>query len=548
MERDDRQLGTRAFAAREWKVAFDRLSRARNDATLEPAELERLGDAAYLIGKPEQAAASWTLAYNGYLARGEPTRAARLGFWQSLTLLLDGKIAQSRGWLARTQRLLGEKTQACLEQGLLLLMEGLFSMGNGDAEKATRYFDQAVSMARAFGDAELMAMSVLGRGQATIQTGHADEGLALLDEAMVAVTAGDVPPIAAGIVYCAVILTCERVFDLRRAHEWTMALDDWCRSQPELIAFRGECLVHRSELLLLKGDWTAALQEARRAAQLVSGRSQRLGGRALYQQGELHRLWGQFSEAEKLYREAALLGVEPQPGVSLLRLAQGDVQSALASIRMVDSGAGSQQGPNAGTQRIKLLGPMVDILLAADDVQAARAAADELTRTAAERQAPYVHASAAAAAGAVLLAMGEPAQALGKLRQAWTLWQELEAPYPSACTRARIAQACERLGDGHTARLHRDAAAAVLERLGARPDLERLSTRAPAAGVPASRLSARERQVLSLIASGKTNREIATELGISEHTVARHVSNIFTKIGVSTRTAASAFAFEHGLA
>ena len=547
MDGDYRELGTRAFAAREWRVAFDRLSRAQSDGTLDPAELERLGDAAYLIGKPEQAAASWTLAHNGYLASGASSRAGRLGFWLSLTLLLDGKVAQSRGWLARTQRLLGEMTQACPEQGLMLLLEGLFSMGKGDGEKAAQCFDQAVSMARGFGDPELMALSVLGRGQASIQMGHADEGLPLLDEAMVAVTAGDVSPITAGIVYCAVILTCERVFDLRRAHEWTMALDDWCRSQPELIAFRGECLVHRSELLLLKGEWTSALQEARRAAELVSGRSQRLGGRALYQQGELHRLWGQFDEAERLYREAASLGFEPQPGVSLLRLAQGDVQSALASIRMVDSGAGSQQGPNAGTQRIKLLGPMVEILLAADDVQGARAAADELTRTAAERQAPYVDASAAAAAGAVLLAMGEPEQALGKLRKAWTLWQELEAPYASACTRARIAQACERLGDGHTARLHLDAAAAVLERLGARPDLERLCNRPPTTGVPASGLSARERQVLSLIAAGRTNREIAAELKISEHTVARHVSNIFTKIGVSTRTAASAFAFEHGL-
>ena len=548
MEGNYRELGTRAFAARKWRVAFDRLSRAQSDGTLDPAELERLGDAAYLIGKPEQAAASWTLAHNGYLASGASSRAGRIGFWLSLTLLLDGKVAQSRGWLARTQRLLGEMTQACPEQGFLLLLEGLFSMGKGDGEKAAQCFDQAVSMARGFGDPELMALSVLGRGQASIQMGHADEGLALLDEAMVAVTAGDVSPITAGIVYCGVILTCERVFDLRRAHEWTMALDDWCRSQPELIAFRGECLVHRSELLLLKGEWTSALQEARRAAELVSGRSQRLGGRALYQQGELHRLWGQFDEAERLYREAASLGFEPQPGVSLLRLAQGDAKSARASIRLVDSAAGSQQGPNAGTQRIKLLGPMVEILLAADDLQAAHAAADELTRTAAERKAPYVDASAAAAAGAVLLATGATEQALGKLREAWTLWQELEAPYPSACTRARIAHACERLGDGHTARLHLDAAAAVLERLGARPDLERLCNRPPTTGVRASGLSARERQVLSLIAAGKTNREIAAELKISEHTVARHVSNIFTKIGVSTRTAASAFAFEHGLA
>ena len=547
MERDDRELGMRAFAVREWKAAFDHLSRAEGNGPLEPVELEQLGHAAYLIGKPERAATSWTLAHNGFVDRGEPRRAGRLGFWLSLTLLLDGKAAQSSGWLARTQRLLGETTQACPEQGLMLTLDGLFSMGKGDGETAGKCFDQAVSMGRAFGDPDLMALAVLGRGQASIQAGHADEGLALLDEAMVTVTAGEVSPMTAGIVYCAVILTCQRAFDLRRAHEWTVALDDWCRSQPGLIAFRGECLVHRSELLLLKGDWTAALKEARRAEEVFSGRSGRLAGRALYQQAEVHRLWGQFEEAEALYREAGLLGVEPQPGMSLLRLAQGNRNSALASIRLADSAAGSQQGPGAGTQRIQLLGPMVDIMLAADDVQSARVAADELTRAAAEGKAPYLNASAATAVGAVSLAMGEARQALGKLREAWTMWQQLEAPYPSACARARIARACQMLGDGDTARLHLDAAASAFERLGARPDLDRLCKREPGSRAAAAGLSSRERQVLLLIASGKTNREIATEFGISEHTVARHVSNIFAKIGVSTRTAASAFAFENGL-
>lgn len=454
-----------------------------------------------------------------------------------LTLLLDGKVAQSSGWLARTQRLLGEAAQACPEQGLMLALEGLFSMGKGDVEKAARCFDQAVSMARAFGDADLLAMGVLGCGQVSIQAGHADEGLALLDEAMITVTAGDVSPMTAGIVYCAVILTCERLFDLRRAHEWTMALDEWCRSQPELMAFRGECLVHRSELLLLKGDWTSALQEARRAEALSSGRSEKLAGRALYQQAELHRLGGRFEEAERLYREAGLLGVEPQPGVSLLRLAQGDAKAARASIRLAD----------AGTGRLKLLGPMVDIMLATGDVRAARAVAEELTRAAVERKAPYLQASAATAMGAVLLATDQAESALGRLREAWTIWQQLEAPYPSACARAHIARACEMLGDLDAAGRHLDAAAAVFERLGARPDLDSLRNRAPRATAVAAGLSVRERQVLSLLASGRTNREIAAELRISEHTVARHLSNIFGKIGVSTRTAAGAFAYENGL-
>lgn len=533
MERDHRELGTRAFAERKWKAAFERLSKARS--SLEPAELERLGTAAHLIGKQEQAAASWTLAHNRFVERGETLRAARPGFWLSLTLLLDGKVAQSSGWLARTQRLL-EETAPCAEHGFMRVLEGLFSMGKGDGEGASQCFDQAMSIGRTFGDPDLMAMSLLGRGQRAIQRGDVDEGLASLDEAMVAVTAGGASPMTTGIVYCAVVLTCERTLDLRRAHEWTRALDDWCRSQPELVAFRGECLLHRSNLLVLTGDWMSALHEARRAAELFSGRSERMVGRALYQQAEVHRLWGRLAEAEKLYREAGLLGVELQPGMSLLRLAQGDAKAARAAIRL------------AGGERIKLLGPMVDIMLAADDLPSARAAADELTRTAADRKAPYLEASASTAAGAVLLATGQAEQALGKLREAWTIWQQLDAPYLSACVRARIVQACEMLGDGDTATVHRDAAAAVFERLGARRDLEKLGSRVPGPAATAARLSDRERQVLSLVASGKTNREIAAELGISEHTVARHLSNIFCKIGVSTRTAASAFAFENGLA
>lgn len=498
-------------------------------------DLERLGHAAYLAGERERAAESWTLAYHGFVERGETARAGRPGFWLALTHLLDGKAAQASGWLARSQRLLGET--ACAERGLLRVLEGLFAMAKGDAEQAGRCFEQAVGAARAFGDADLLAMGVLGRGQASLEMARVDEGLALLDEAMVAVTAGEVSPVAAGIVYCAVILSCQEVFDLRRAHEWTIALDDWCRSQKGLVAFRGDCLLHRAELLFFKGDWASASEEARRAAALASGRPGTLAARALYQQAELHRLSGRLDEAESLYREASRLGMEPEPGASLLRLARGDARAARTSIRLVD----------AGEQRLRLLAPMVEILLAAGDVESARAAAEELARAAAARKAPLLEASAAAAEGAVLLATGHAEQALGRLREAWTTWQQLEAPYPSACARARIARAYELLGDEETARLHREAAAAVLERLGARPDLERLCRADPGARAGAAGLSPREREVLSLVASGRSNREIAAGLGISEHTVARHVSNIFDKIGVSTRTAASAFAFENRL-
>lgn len=541
--------GRTAFAGRRWRAAYDGLRAAERDAALEPADLVRLGEAAYLLGHDDEAIAAWTRAHNGFVARDEGLRAARTGFWLSLILLLGGKGAQSSGWLSRAQRLLVDHQGECAEQGLLRVMSGLFEMFKGGCVEACASFGQATSLAQRFDDADLLAVSLLGHGQALIQLERTDEGVPLLDEAMVAVTSGQVSPIMAGIIYCAVILTCERVFDLQRAHEWTVALDRWCAAQPELVAYRGQCLVHRSELMQSRGDWPAARDEAQRAHKLLSGRSETLTGRALYQQAELSRLCGDLQRADGLYRRAGALGFDPQPGVSLLRLAQGDVRAAAASIRRVEREAGSRQGPGAGAQRIRILAPFVEIMLACDEPEPARAAADELSRIAARRRTPFLAATAAQAVGAVQLASGDagaPLAALAALREAWTLWQQLEAPYESARVRVLIARACERLGDAETARLHLAGAATTFERLGAAPDLARIRGGREPRGAAAD-LSRRERQVLSQLATGQTNRQIAAALGISEHTVARHIANIFNKIGVASRTAAGAFAFEHGL-
>jgi len=538
--------GREAYSRRQWREAFDLFSAADRESALAPEDLVQLGDAAYLAGDDSEAIAVWTRAHIGFVEQADTLRAARVGFWLSLCLLLAGKAAQSSGWLSRSQRLIFDRPSHCAEHGLLQVLCGLFSMFKGDAAGASDAFQEATSLAAQFGDTDLLAVSVLGRGQALIQMQRADEGVVLLDEAMVAVTSGQVSPIMAGIIYCAVILTCERVYDLHRAHEWTVALDEWCRAQSELVAFRGQCLVHRSEVMQFKGDWVAARAEAKRAYELLSERSEQLAGRALYQQAELYRLAGELSQADEFYREAGGRGFEPQPGASLLRLARGDIKAAAASIRRVDSEAGSQQGPGAGVQRIKLLAPFVEIMLAADDVDSARTAAEELARIARQRDVPHLKANAAHATGAVQLASGDPKGALLSLREAWTLWQQLEAPFESARARVLIARACEQVGDADTARLHLEAAVAAFERLGAKAELSRLRTGAGEGGA-AVELSSRERQVLNLVAAGKTNRQIASQLGISEHTVARHVSNIFNKIRVSSRTAASAFAFEHGL-
>ncbi|HET6582765.1 MAG TPA: LuxR C-terminal-related transcriptional regulator, partial [Nannocystaceae bacterium] len=516
------------------------------DGALGDADVEKLATAAYLVARDTEAIALWKRLHQELVDRSEVERAARCGFWLGLALLLRGQAAESRGWIGRISRLLENREGACVEQGYALVVEGLFAM-DADEAAANAKFDGAIALADRFGDADLLALALLGRGQATIVLGDTVSGLAMMDEAMVAVIAGDVSPILSGILYCAAILTCQRILDVRRAREWTIALGEWCAAQPQSLPFRGECLVHRSEILQFQGEWTTARDEAERACEWLSDRTQRLAGRAFYQRGELHRLRGELDLAEEMYREALRNGYEPVPGVALLRLAQGQLDAAVASIRRVVAEARDRDGPGAESSRSAVLGPYVEIMLAAD-LAAARAAAEELVALAAGRDAPLLCAIAGQAMGSVLLEEGDAAAALTALREAWTTWQELDAPYESARVRVLVARACERLGDHDTAQQHIAAAAAVFDRLGALPDSSRLARlAAPTPEDTLGQLSAREIEVLVLVAAGKTNRQIAAELAISAHTVARHLSNIYNKIGVASRTAASAFAYQHRL-
>jgi DNA-binding CsgD family transcriptional regulator len=367
--------------------------------------------------------------------------------------------------------------------------------------------------------------------------------VALLDEAMAAVTAGEVSPIAAGDIYCSVIEACHEIFDLRRAHEWTTALDRWCASQTDLVRFRGQCLVRRAEILQLHGAWSEAGEAALLACQrCLQGPDRVAIGAAWYQRAELHRLRGESAMSEEAYRQASRSGRTPQPGLALLRLAQGQVDAAATAIRRVVDEAREQR------TRSRLLPAQVEILLAVSDVPGARLAADELAKIAADRDVPLLRAATGQARGAVLLAEGEAPAALAALRQAWMAWQEVEAPYEAARVRVLIAAACRALGDEDAAEMELDAARWVFQDLGAGPELARLealSRTPPVKG--AGSLSPREVQVLRLVATGKTNRVIAAELFISERTVERHVSNMFLKLDVSSRAAATAYAYEHKL-
>jgi DNA-binding CsgD family transcriptional regulator len=365
----------------------------------------------------------------------------------------------------------------------------------------------------------------------------------LLDESMVAVTSGELSPIVTGLVYCGVILACQRAYEPRRAQEWTTALTSWCEEQPEMVSFTGRCLTHRAEIMQLHGAWPEALEEAMRAAERFRQQGNEAAvGEASYRQAEIHRLSGRFAAAERAYREASRCGWEPHPGLALLRLAQGKDEEAAAAIRRALDAAGERP------TRVGLLPGYIEIMLSVGNVQAARQACRELEEIGTGQATAMLAAIVAAARAAVDLAEGELRGSLLALRRAQRAWQEVEAPYEVARVRLLTGLACGALGDEDGRTLEFQAARHAFARLNAVPDLARLDSLAGhAAPGKGHGLTRRELEVLGMVAAGHTNKTIAAELVLSERTIDRHISNIFAKLGVSSRAAATAYAYEHQL-
>ncbi len=528
-----------------WQDTYDRLSNADRTSPLDGPDLERLGFAAYLIGRDDESTGSLARAHQCFLAAGTPRRAARTAFWLAFVFAGKGDTAQAAGWLARAQRLLDDDGGGpCVERGYVLVPRALQHVRKQELDAAAGVFSEAAEIGARFGERDLENLARQGHARTLIGLGDVARGVAMLDEVMVAVTSGELSPIVSGTIYCSVISACFDIFDVRRAQEWTEALNRWCAAQPDLVPYRGECLVQRAEILRLHGVWRDALEEATRACLCLSQPSARATlGLAFYQLGELHRLRGDVSKAEEAYASASQAGRTPHPGLALLRLAQGRVDAARAAIGRATGEARDRRS------RSRMLAASIEILLAAREVEPARAAAGELAAIAATADTPYLRGMSSYGTGAVRLAGGDAEGGLTSLRDAWAHWTEAGVPYEAARARVLAGDACRALGDADGSRIEWEAAETAFEELGAAPDLAAVRERLAGTGKPPDGdLTARELEVLRLVASGMSNRAIAGALRISEKTVARHLSNIFTKLDLSSRAAATAYAFKHHLA
>jgi DNA-binding CsgD family transcriptional regulator len=540
------------YARRDWADAFAAFVQSDALAALEVEDLERCTWSAMLTGHDDDVMKLSERLHQAHVEAGAVSRAARWAFWAGFRSLALGEMGRANGWLARAERHVERLDGACAERGYLLIPVVYKLVAAGDFAGAYELSSQAVEIGERYADRDLVAFARNMQGRNLLRQGRVDEGLALMDEAMLAATSGELEPVMTGLLYCSLIAGCHQAFALDRAREWTHVLERWWQAQPQVVAFTASCLVHRAELLQLRGSWGEAIDEAARATSAIRCAIERQAAAdGYYQQGEIHRLRGDHTRAEAAYGEASRLGREPQPGLALLWLAQGRSDAAVGAIRRV------LLANRAPLTRAQFLPAFCEIMLAAGELDEMRGACLELAEIARTFGNEVLTAMAGHARSSLYIAEGDPGSALEPLRDALAVWQRVSAPYIVARLRVLLARACRALGDEESAALELGAAREAFEQLGAAPDLARLEepSRLPAAAGPSGtrlapakqELSPRELEVLRHVAAGKTNKQIARELGLSEKTIDRHVSNILMKLDVPSRAAATAYAYQHAL-
>jgi len=527
------------FERREWVAAYDALSEL-DPETLTGDDFAQLATAAALLGRRNDSVQALQRAYQLNLDAGETLAAVRCAFWLAMSLVMSGETAVGGGWIARAQRLIDDVSDDVVERGYVMLPVMVRQIFSGELDSAYELAVSITEYGRRFSEPDLLAMGLCSQGRMLLYEGRVPEGLAHLDEAMVGVAAGEVSPIFSGHVYCTMIEGCQELSDIARAAEWTTALTTWCDAQPGMVLFTGQCAVHRGQIMRLHGAFAEALDEFDLAVErYVLQDTPPAAGLAMSERGDVLRIRGDFEAAEEAFDAAVHYGHEAQPALALLWLARGRQSAALGAIRRLLA------EPRNPVHRAQLLPAGVQILLAGGETDQAAALADELAKLAESFACAAQRATAGHAVASVALARGDAAGAVAQLRVASRLWTELGARYENARCRKLLGRAYQLLGDLDSAQTELTAARRIFAELGAVPAEREVSQLLQP--VAPGGLTAREVEVLRLVARGRSNNEIAAELVVSEKTVARHLSNIFGKLDVSSRTGAAAFAFEHDL-
>jgi DNA-binding CsgD family transcriptional regulator len=524
-----------------WAAALDATTGLSLEGVDEAERFDIVASATWWLGRMDESIEARERAYLLFEEHDDTRRAGQCAVWLWQDNLLKARPSIAGGWLRRARRML-DTHPGTPEYGNLLLREAETAHGAGDLDAARANAEEVLALARRLKSVSLEAEALQTLGRVLIDHGEVSEGMGHLDEAMLAAVDGRLTAYATGKVYCSLISACEQLGDIRRAQEWTTATLRWSERHP-LAMWPGICRVHYAALLTLRGQWDAAEREARRVCEDLGDFHLGNAARGFAEIGDIRRRLGDFDGAEAAFARAEELTGGQSPGLALLRLAQRRTDTATAIItRLLNEQTWNR------LERGKLLPARVQIAVAVGDLDAAAHAAAELDTIARDFDNPLLMAAALSARGRVELAQGARDAACNTLREALRAWQSLDVPYEVATARLLLGRACRECGDDDTAQKSFATAASIFDRLGAALDARDVHDLATGSGPLPSGLTDREAEVLRLVAEGKTNKEIAADLFLSERTVARHLSNIFTKIDVTTRTAAAAFAFEHGLA
>jgi DNA-binding CsgD family transcriptional regulator len=522
----------------DWRGIHDDLIR-RDLSSLSAGELDQLAESLFWLDRPDDSIAVLGKAFQAHVVSGDHAGAAMAAWQLFYDHALVGEMALANGWLERARRH-AKEVEGSAAVGFLAVAEADHAGWAGELDEAVVHAARAVEVGQATGDADLLAMALQAKGRALVACCRLEEGYSALDEAMVAVVNGELAPLFTGWVYCNALSTCHDLADLARAVQWSEAAMRWCDELPDGRLYPGICRLHVVELATLRGTWETAAALAQQACDELSSHDPRYAGEAHYLIGELHRMAGDLDLAEESFTRAHQLGRVPQPGLGRVRIAQGRLDAALSGLRLALDPA-----PAAPIRRIELLAALADAHIAAGDIDAASEAAEGMAAVAQNGSSDYLEALALTTEAQVLVARGEGAAACRCAGEATKRLQALGLPY--ALARARVVRgvAAQLIDERDTAQLELNAARERFSDLGAEPE-ERQAAALLGHSAP-SPLSTREVEVLRLVARGDTNKAIAAELFVSEHTVARHLSNIYTKLGVESRSAATAFAYENAL-